>query len=83
MQVIMKGKTRNTMPLTAVKLGQRVKLKSINAGLGLKSRLTALGILPGVELMVVNTTFAGPIVVMVKDTKVMLGRGLAMKMIVE
>jgi len=79
----MKGKTRNTMPLTAAKLGQRVKLKSINAGLGLKSRLTALGILPGVELMVVNTTFAGPIVVMVKDTKVMLGRGLAMKMIVE
>ena len=71
------------MPLTTVKLGQRVKLKSINAGRGLRSRLSAMGIVPGIELVVVNTTFAGPMVVMVKDSKVILGRGIAMKMMVE
>ena len=71
------------MPLTAAKLGQKVKLKSINAGRGLTSRLCAMGIVPGVELVVVNTTFAGPMVVMVKDCKIILGRGIAMKMTVE
>ncbi|MBN1593718.1 MAG: ferrous iron transport protein A [Candidatus Coatesbacteria bacterium] len=73
----------NKVPLTAVKLGQKVKLRSVNAGQGLKCRLSAMGIVPGAELMVVNTTFAGPMVVMVKDSKVILGRGIAMKMMVE
>ena len=72
-----------TMPLTTVKLGQKVRLKSVNAGRGLTSRLSAMGIVPGVELVVVNTTFAGPMVVMVKESKVILGRGIAMKMMVE
>ena len=75
--------TEEAMPLTTVKLGQKVRLKSISAGRGLRSRLSAMGIVPGVELVVVNTTFAGPMVVKVKDSKVILGRGIAMKMTVE
>lgn len=71
------------MPLTSAKLGQKVKLKSINAGHGLRSRLSAMGIVPGAELVVVNSTFTGPMVVMVKECKVILGRGIAMKMMVE
>lgn len=71
------------MPLTTAKLGQKVTLKSISAGRGLTSRLSAMGIVPGVELVVVNTTFAGPMVVMVKGSKVILGRGITMKMMVE
>lgn len=74
---------KEAMPLTNVKLGQKVRLKSIGAGRALRSRLSAMGIVPGVELVVVNTTFAGPMVVMVKDSKVILGRGIAMKMMVE
>ena len=71
------------MPLTTAKLGQKVRLRSINAGRGLISRLSAMGIVPGVELVVVNTTLSGPMVVMVKDSKVILGRGIALKMMVE
>ncbi|MCD6328408.1 ferrous iron transport protein A [bacterium] len=71
------------MPLTTAKLGQKVMLKSIDAGRGLRSRLNAMGIVPGVDLVVMNTTFAGPMVVMVKKSKVILGRGIATKMMVE
>jgi len=73
---------REKMPLTMTRPGQRVKLLSINAGRGLTSRLAAMGLVPGVELVVVNNGFAGPVVVSVKESRIMLGRGLAQKIIV-
>jgi len=69
-------------PLSTVQAGQTVKLVSINAGHGLNSRLASMGLLPNVEITVVNNTHPGPFVISVKDSKMMLGRGMAHKIMV-
>jgi len=69
-------------PLSTVTAGQKVKLLSINAGRGLNSRLASMGLLPNVEIIVINNTHPGPFVISVKDSKMMLGRGMAHKIMV-
>ncbi|MHC4424222.1 MAG: FeoA family protein [Planctomycetota bacterium] len=69
-------------PLSTVRSGETVKLASINAGQGLNSRLASMGLLPNVEITVVNNTHPGPFVISVKDSKMMLGRGMAHKIMV-
>jgi len=69
-------------PLSTVEEGKTVKLLKIEAGRGLKSRLASMGILPNVEITVVRNTHPGPFVVTVKDSKLMLGRGVANKLLV-
>ena len=69
-------------PLSMVRARETVKLVSINAGQGLNSRLTAMGLVPDVEITVVNNAHPGPFVISVKDSKMMLGRGMAHKIMV-
>jgi len=73
---------KQTRPLSTVKEGQKVRLVSVNAGRGLNSRLTAMGLVPDVEITVVNNSHPGPFVISVKDSKMMLGRGMAQKIMV-
>lgn len=75
-------KSKQLIPLSMVKAGEKVRLVSINAGKGLKSRLTAMGLVPNVEIIVVNNSHPGPFVISVKDSKMMLGRGIAHKIMV-
>lgn len=65
------------MSLGMAKPGQTVRVTRICAGRGLQSRLSALGIMPGAELTVVTGSHRGPIVVAVKDSRVVLGWGMA------
>lgn len=69
-------------PLSVVKEGETVKLAAINAGQGLKSRLTTMGLLPDVEITVINNSHPGPFVISVKNSRMMLGRGMAHKIMV-
>ena len=69
-------------PLSSVQSGRKVKLVSIEAGRGLKSRLTSIGLLPNVEITVVSNSHPGPFVISVKGSKMMLGRGMAQKIMV-
>ena len=69
-------------PLSVVKEGETVKLAAINAGHGLKSRLTTMGLLPDVEITVINNSHPGPFVISVKNSRMMLGRGMAHKIMV-
>ena len=69
-------------PLSSVKAGEKVKLVSINAGQGLNSRLASMGLVPNVEITVVSDGHPGPFVISVKDSKMMLGRGVAHKIMV-
>ncbi len=68
--------------LSTVKAGETVKLARIKAGRGLNSRLAAMGLVPDVEITVVNNGYPGPFVINVKDSKMMLGRGMAHKIMV-
>lgn len=73
------GKIR---PLSNVKSGETVKLASIEAGRGLHSRLASMGLVPNVEITVINNSQPGPFVISVKNSKMMLGRGMAHKIMV-
>ena len=71
-----------TTPLSTIQSGKTVKLLSIEAGRGLNSRLTAMGLLPNVEITVINNGHPGPFVITVRGSRMMLGRGMADKIMV-
>jgi ferrous iron transport protein A len=69
-------------PLSHVEPGRTVRLVTIDAGRGLNSRLAAMGLVPNVEITVVNNTHPGPFMITVKNSKMVLGRGMADKIMV-
>ena len=71
------------MPLSMVNTGRRVRLMAVRAGHDLAVRLAAMGLVPGVELEVIRNNYRGPFIVLVKDTRLILGRGVASKIEVE
>lgn len=69
--------------LDEVKAGQRVRLVCAEAGRGLQGRLTAMGLIPGVEFEVKKNDTLGPVVIALKGTRLMLGRGMTHKVFVK
>lgn len=69
--------------LSVVKTGERARLLRVDAGRGLNSRLASLGFVPDVEITVISNGHPGPFVVVVKDVKMALGRGVAHKILVQ
>jgi len=65
-----------------IKAGHAVRVASVDAGRGLKNRLAALGILVNAGLTVVRNDGAGQIIVQVRDSKIILGRGMTHKIYV-
>jgi Fe2+ transport system protein FeoA len=70
------------MPLVIVQAGRRVRLVAVDAGRGLQGRLAAMGLVPGVEIEVLRNSMHGPFLIEVKGSRIMLGRGMAQKIIV-
>lgn len=70
-------------PLSVVRTGERVRLVRVNAGRGLNGRLAAMGFVPDVGITVVSNNHPGPFVVIVKEARMMLGRGVAHKIMVK
>lgn len=73
---------KDVKPLSTVRSGDKVRLAGIEAGRSLNSRLSAMGLVPNVEITVVSNGYPGPFVITVKNSKVMLGRGMAQKIMV-
>ena len=71
------------MPLSKVKPGERVKFVTVTGGRRLQARLAAMGMIPGVELEVICNNFQGPFIVAIRNSRVMIGRGMAQKIEVE
>ncbi len=68
--------------LSAVRAGETVRLARVEAGRGLNSRLTSMGLVPNVEITVLSNGHPGPFMISVKNCKMMLGRGMAHKIMV-
>ena len=49
----------------------------------MRSRLAALGLLPGAELEVIQNSGQGPFVIAVKGSRIVIGRGMAARIAVE
>ena len=71
------------MPLAMVEAGRRVRLVGVNAGRGHQARLASMGLVPGTELEVIRNSFRGPFIVAVKECRVMLGRRMVQRIVVE
>ena len=71
------------MVLSRVDPGKDVTLIDINGGRGIRSKLYNMGLVPGVNLRVLNRNGQGPVMIAVKDSRLALGRGMAEKIIVE
>lgn len=70
------------MPLTIVQAGRRVRLVTVDEGHGLQGRLASMGLVPGVEIEVLRNSLHGPFLIAVKGSRIMIGRGMAQKIIV-
>ena len=69
-------------PLSTTQAGDQVSVAGIDAGRGLNSRLAAMGLVAGTALRVVSNGHPGPFVLIVKGAKVVLGRGVAQKIMI-
>jgi ferrous iron transport protein A len=74
--------TISTRPLSQVDEGQVVSIVSIEGGRVLRSRLATMGLLPKTRILVVHNGRSGPFVISVKNCRMVIGRGVADKIIV-
>ena len=70
------------MPLFMAKKGHRLQIKAIYGGRGLQARLSAMGLVLGMHIEVISNNQKGPLVIRVMGIRIILGRGMAQKMIV-
>ncbi|MBN1508158.1 MAG: ferrous iron transport protein A [Sedimentisphaerales bacterium] len=70
-------------PLSKVDAGKTVRFVRVDAGRGLNSRLAAMGFVPNTAITVVSNGHPGPFVIIVKDARMILGRGVAHKIMVK
>lgn len=70
-----------TTPLDDVDAGQRVRISQIHGGRDLTARLYAMGLTPGASVDVIATG-GGPMILDVLGSRLMLGRGMAAKVLV-
>ena len=69
-------------PLAEMKVGEQAAIISFQGGHGIISRLASLGFTPGAEVTMTQNFGHGPIIVMVRGTRVALGRGEAQNILV-
>ncbi len=70
------------IPLSVLAPGEVGVVRQLAGGRGFMSRLAALGFTLGVEVTMVQNFSRGPLIVLVRDTRVALGRGEAAKVLV-
>lgn len=79
---------RREVPLTALRAGETGTVISIKAGhgrgWGFKKRLMDMGLTPGTRVTVVKSApFHGPLEILVRGSRLALGRGMAERIFVE
>ena len=75
---------KNKASLTELKDGQSGMILSVTGGKNLIKRLADLGLTSGTEITILRRTlFSGPVQVEVAGSRLVLGMGLAAKIIVE
>ncbi len=78
-----RSRWNRNVTLTEAKSGQTVKVESIMGGQMMVKKAMDLGLRPGVVLVVVQNAFRGQMVVKIEDLKLGIGRGIAVKIVVE
>ena len=74
---------RQHVPLAMVSPGGVVTVVGVRAGWGLARRLADMGLVPGTTLRVINSQMPGPIIIEIRGSRLVLGYGIAQKILVE
>ncbi|MEA1996559.1 MAG: FeoA family protein [Gemmatimonadota bacterium] len=69
-------------PLNQIKDGEVVRFVSVTGGHNIQARLVSMGLFPGTEIEVVKNRRHGPVVLLVKGARLILGRGMSHKILV-
>lgn len=75
--------TNHAMPLAMAQPGETVTVIGVRAGWRLQRRLADMGLTPGVQIRVINSQMAGPLLIDLRGSRVGLGRGVAQKILVK
>lgn len=71
------------MPLSMVRVGEEVVLKTINWGAKMKKRLQDMGLTPGVKIKVISNDTNGAFILNVRDSRLVLGGAVTQQILVE
>ncbi|MFW6365280.1 MAG: FeoA family protein [Spirochaetota bacterium] len=70
-------------PLSAAEPGSRVRIVRIGGGGSFKSKMISLGLMPNTVIEIMNCDGCiGPMAIKVNQTRIVIGRGMAEKVIV-
>lgn len=75
-------RTESAIPLSSMLPGGVGVVQALHGGHGFVGRLAALGFTLGAKVTMVQNFGHGPIIVLVRDTRIALGRGEARKVLV-
>ncbi len=71
-----------SLALRALPIGSSARVAALTGGHQLMARLAALGLTPGTRLEMAQNPSNGPVIVLVRDTRLVLGRGEAAHILV-
>jgi len=75
-------KREREMPLTMLSPGKRGRVTAVQGGYGLNHRLAEMGLSVGTEVVLMRSG-GGPVVVNVRGMRLMLGHGMAHRIMVD
>jgi len=70
------------LPLTELANAESGIVQELHGGPGFRSRLAALGFTPGVTVAMLQNRRHGPVIVTIRDTRIVLGRGEAHRILI-
>ena len=76
------GQEDLVVSLSVLRRGEHGEVVRLAGGHGMLSRMTALGFTPGADVTVIQNFGRGPLITMVRDARVALGRGEARRVYV-
>jgi len=71
------------LPLAMINPSEEVTVAEIRGGRGLVQRLSDMGLTPGTKLKVINSQMPGPVLIDLRGSRLVLGHGVALKVMVE
>ncbi|HOP06129.1 MAG TPA: FeoA family protein [candidate division Zixibacteria bacterium] len=74
---------RGPLPLALSHAGESFRITRINGSRDLKEHLSALGLTPGVEVVIHCNDRKGPVIVGVKGSRLIIGQDAALKIMIE
>ena len=74
--------SNNLNTLDSIPDGKTVRLVRIDAGRRVRSSLAALGLISNIPITIIRNSRVGQIILSVKSSKIILGRGISNKIIV-